>query len=223
MLLREFRCWREMTGAELSRRSGVPQTSVSNHELGKSEPGVKAVVAYARALRVSTDQLLGLVPPPEGFDAALALAAAENFSDGEQTPQESSAPPQTPSHPVGAGGDAMAQQLQALDVPTSVAAWLRLANETLLLLQSREETERHRISEIEQTRRMAIEKVDAVEARARADIAQAARDAIEQARAVFGPRVSAGYAPGGERRGSTAGGDSWLPADTTGGDSAAAG
>ena len=53
------RMWKEMSRAELSRRSGVNVTMLYNYETGKTVPGLLAVMSLADALGVSIDNYVG--------------------------------------------------------------------------------------------------------------------------------------------------------------------
>ena len=49
-----------LTQVELAERIGIIQALVSAHELGKLKLSAEMAVRYARVLKVSTDELLGL-------------------------------------------------------------------------------------------------------------------------------------------------------------------
>ena len=53
---------RGYTQTELAERVGAIQVVVSNYELGKLRPHPDMIVRLAKALRVSTDELLGVQP-----------------------------------------------------------------------------------------------------------------------------------------------------------------
>ena len=69
--LRKLRKGRGLTQARLTRLAGVPMGAVSLWELGKAKPDAEQLVALARALEASTDELLGLAR----FSGDAALAA----------------------------------------------------------------------------------------------------------------------------------------------------
>jgi transcriptional regulator with XRE-family HTH domain len=58
--LRELRSVRGMTQAELAERVSLTQTLVSDYEIGRLRMHAGLVVALAKALKVSADELLGL-------------------------------------------------------------------------------------------------------------------------------------------------------------------
>jgi DNA-binding XRE family transcriptional regulator len=182
-----------MSQPQLARLVGVPQQTVSNHELGKAEPDLATLIRYAHVLGGRVDQLLGL----EALPAQRADDSSPGILEGEQ--DRAPSPPMS-SHSGDVGGDAV----QQMDAPTSAVAWMRIAERMVALMESQD-----------QTRRFRAEHVDAVDAQARAAVASAALVVAEQAKETGGPRIYAGPALG-ERRGSTAGGDPGLPADTNG-------
>jgi len=55
----------DITGAELAKRIGIFPAIISALENGKSFPGGKMIIALCAALQCSSDELLGLTPPPE--------------------------------------------------------------------------------------------------------------------------------------------------------------
>lgn len=55
---------RGFTQVELAQRVGMIQALISDYERGKLRPYADVVVRFARALEVTTDQLLGLDDPP---------------------------------------------------------------------------------------------------------------------------------------------------------------
>jgi transcriptional regulator with XRE-family HTH domain len=54
---------RGMTQIELAKSAGTTQRAISYYENDVGHPPAAALVALARALRVTTDELLGLKPP----------------------------------------------------------------------------------------------------------------------------------------------------------------
>lgn len=69
--LREARGWSQ---AELAALAGVSQQSESDHERGRAEPDLGTLIAYARALECSVDELLAVDSPPvSGAASAPAL------------------------------------------------------------------------------------------------------------------------------------------------------
>ena len=58
--LRFTREMRELTQAELGRRSDLDQTHVAHFEAGSRLPGAENLKALAKGLMVSSDYLLGL-------------------------------------------------------------------------------------------------------------------------------------------------------------------
>ena len=67
---------RGMTQSELARRTHLTEAAISCYMHNDREPKAIAVSAIARALEVSTDDLLGLEVSPSGaIDEALRLVA----------------------------------------------------------------------------------------------------------------------------------------------------
>lgn len=52
--------WKEWTGSELARKSGVPAATISRYICGQRQPNVARLIKLSRALDVSADYLLGL-------------------------------------------------------------------------------------------------------------------------------------------------------------------
>lgn len=52
--------WKEWTGADLARRSGLPPATLSRYICGQRLPNVARLVKLSKALDVSADYLLGL-------------------------------------------------------------------------------------------------------------------------------------------------------------------
>ena len=63
--LREIRKRRGLTQAEVAGQLGLDQTLVSNYERGAARLHGALVAGFAKALRVSSDELLGLKPVKE--------------------------------------------------------------------------------------------------------------------------------------------------------------
>lgn len=57
-----------LTQAELAKSMGLSHSVISKYEAGVICPGLKSIIDLAQALRVSTDQLLGLDGVPEYED-----------------------------------------------------------------------------------------------------------------------------------------------------------
>lgn len=67
---------REMTQSELARKTHLTEAAISRYMHNDREPKAIAVAAIARALQVSTDDLLGLEATSDGaIDEALRLVA----------------------------------------------------------------------------------------------------------------------------------------------------
>jgi HTH-type transcriptional regulator, competence development regulator len=58
--IREWRLRREMSQAEVARRAGITQASLSNYENGKRDMPLSTLVGVASALNVSIGDLLDL-------------------------------------------------------------------------------------------------------------------------------------------------------------------
>jgi transcriptional regulator with XRE-family HTH domain len=58
--LKKARKKREMTQAELSEKSGVATTSIAQFEIGSRLPSAENILKLALALKVSTDNLMGM-------------------------------------------------------------------------------------------------------------------------------------------------------------------
>lgn len=59
IILEDFRSRRNLTQAQLARRSGIPQPIISQIETEVvKNPGVKTLAALARALRCTVDDLI---------------------------------------------------------------------------------------------------------------------------------------------------------------------
>ena len=58
--LRQIRTARALTQAELAEKLAMPQALVSDYELGKLRLHGSLIVAFAKALNVSADEILGL-------------------------------------------------------------------------------------------------------------------------------------------------------------------
>ena len=52
--------WKEWTGADLARRSGLPAATISRYICGQRLPNVARLIKLSKALDVSSDYLLGL-------------------------------------------------------------------------------------------------------------------------------------------------------------------
>lgn len=52
--------WKECTGADLARRSGLPAPTISRYICGQRLPNVARLIKLSKALDVSSDYLLGL-------------------------------------------------------------------------------------------------------------------------------------------------------------------
>ena len=63
--LRQSRLRRGMTQVELAQETGITQSAVSDYEKGEARMHAALVAAFAKALRVPTDQLLGFESPRE--------------------------------------------------------------------------------------------------------------------------------------------------------------
>ena len=65
--LSEFRKHRGLTQAEVGKKLGIHQTLVSQYERGTLRLHAALVADFAKVLRVSSDEILGLAkPPPNG-------------------------------------------------------------------------------------------------------------------------------------------------------------
>jgi len=83
-----------LTTKALAQLSGVSETAISNYRRGYSEAGVYNIVRLARALRCSTDYLLGMEGPDpilvDARDTAAKLAkAAETLANVAQAHERS--------------------------------------------------------------------------------------------------------------------------------------
>lgn len=58
--LRALRNQRGMTQAELGEKVGLPQTLVSDYEVGRARMHAGLVTGFAKALKMSADELLGI-------------------------------------------------------------------------------------------------------------------------------------------------------------------
>jgi transcriptional regulator with XRE-family HTH domain len=58
--LKELRLHRGMTQAEVAKELGINQSAVSDYESGQVRLHAALVAAFARVLRVPTDQILGI-------------------------------------------------------------------------------------------------------------------------------------------------------------------
>ena len=59
--IKEMRLKRGLSQGELARRAGLTQGFIWQVEAGRKEPGKRALIALARALSVSLDELLPVV------------------------------------------------------------------------------------------------------------------------------------------------------------------
>lgn len=66
----QLRQARGLTQVQLAAAIESSQRVISHYETVAEYPTVQALVALARVLRVSTDELLGLKPPPKQLSAA---------------------------------------------------------------------------------------------------------------------------------------------------------
>lgn len=57
--LRTWRLRRYLSQIELAERAGITQSTLSNYENGKREPGVSILIRIAEELDVSLDELAG--------------------------------------------------------------------------------------------------------------------------------------------------------------------
>ena len=64
--LRQFRLHRGMTQTDLARELAITQSAVSDYEKGEARMHAALVAAFAKVLRVSTDELLGFTTPANG-------------------------------------------------------------------------------------------------------------------------------------------------------------
>jgi transcriptional regulator with XRE-family HTH domain len=60
---------RGLTQVQLSEASGITQRAISYYETMPGYPAAPAIIALAKALRVSSDELLGLKPLPRAVAA----------------------------------------------------------------------------------------------------------------------------------------------------------
>ena len=65
--LKEFRKAAGLTQEQLGNQTGIGKLTISGYEIGRREPNFDNLVAIARALSVSTDQLLGNSDAPPAF------------------------------------------------------------------------------------------------------------------------------------------------------------
>jgi len=63
---------RGYTQTELAEELGTVQVVISNYELGKLRPHAEVIVRLAKALRVSTDEMLGVKPPSKNGAATVS-------------------------------------------------------------------------------------------------------------------------------------------------------
>lgn len=155
MRLRQIRFRRGWTQAELGERVGLQQTQVSKHELGQLDPSTDQLLAYAKALGCTVDEILGAEDADARMSNAPEIGGAPSKNGQEST---NDAPTSAPTVP--GGGDAMAQPTSAL----GDADPLVLLSRALRLLELREANDRVRIEQHEQTQRQRIEQVEAVNA-----------------------------------------------------------
>lgn len=66
-----------MSQKRLEQLSGVSQTAISNYEVGEREMGSAALISLAKALKCSTDYLVGLTDEPEAVQPILELTDHE--------------------------------------------------------------------------------------------------------------------------------------------------
>ena len=62
--------WKEWTGSELARKSGVPAATISRYICGQRQPNVARLIKLSRALDVSADYLLGLTESMKRSESA---------------------------------------------------------------------------------------------------------------------------------------------------------
>jgi transcriptional regulator with XRE-family HTH domain len=72
-----LRMARGLTQVQLAAATKTTQRTISYYETVAEYPTVPALIALARALRVSSDELLGLTAPPRAAAAAAPVAAPE--------------------------------------------------------------------------------------------------------------------------------------------------
>ena len=72
--LKEIRELRQLTQAELSRKAGLPATSVSHFEAGSRKPSFDNLKRLSAQLAVSTDYLMGITDSPDANAAATRIA-----------------------------------------------------------------------------------------------------------------------------------------------------
>jgi transcriptional regulator, XRE family len=77
MRLKQLREAKNMTQTELSVRSGVSQTYISDLEAGKKQPTIPIVKKLAAALGVSVSELLGEEDLSSEFSAGLCPTGTE--------------------------------------------------------------------------------------------------------------------------------------------------
>lgn len=87
--LKELRAERRLTQSQLAQKIGVSPGNVGDWETGKSKPGYAALVALARTLEVSADELLGLeCPGPAGGGGGLSEKEKQLITSFRRLPEE---------------------------------------------------------------------------------------------------------------------------------------
>ncbi|MEX2445987.1 MAG: helix-turn-helix transcriptional regulator [Dehalococcoidia bacterium] len=81
--IREWRLRRELSQAEVAKRSGITQASLSNYENGKRDLPLSTLVGVAGALNVSIGELLDMPDVIVVRDSELGRAVEEMQSQTE--------------------------------------------------------------------------------------------------------------------------------------------
>lgn len=87
--LREARNKAGLTQDDLAVRTGVGKSQIQRYERGASDPTADYVARIAKALRISSDWLLGLVDDPEGHTTRNLTAFEERWLAALQRADES--------------------------------------------------------------------------------------------------------------------------------------
>ena len=72
--LKEAREKRGLTQAGLSKKAGLPSTTISHFESGSRKPSFDNLRRLTKVLGVSTDYLMGIVDTPDATGAASRIA-----------------------------------------------------------------------------------------------------------------------------------------------------
>jgi transcriptional regulator with XRE-family HTH domain len=82
--LREVRDKRGLTQVELGTKAGIPGTSIAHMEAGSRKPSFDTLRKLSKALKVSTDYLLGTTDEPKAIVGSALFRIFEKLTANDQ-------------------------------------------------------------------------------------------------------------------------------------------